>query len=293
MSAAKHHPRNPHQGRYDFEALVATCADLAGFLQPNKVGEISVDFADPAAVLCLNRALLAQHYGVAQWGLPEGYLCPAVPGRADYVLHLADLLGQRPQAIRALDIGTGASCVYPIIASRGSGWRVVGTDIDPVSIKTAKAIVDSNPGLANGIQLRQQRDKGAIFAGVVRPGERFDVSLCNPPFHASQAQANAANSRKRNNLGQQRRPLRDKLNFGGQGGELWCPGGELGFLKRMATESRTVGEQIGWFSSLLSKGGNIAPLRTELRKLGAAAVEVVPMAQGNKQSRFIAWRFGA
>lgn len=86
------HPRNPHQGRYDFPALTACLPELAAFVTITPRGEESIDFADPAAVKALNRALLAHFYGVRHWDIPPGYLCPPIPGRADYVHTAADLL---------------------------------------------------------------------------------------------------------------------------------------------------------------------------------------------------------
>ena len=81
------------------------------------------------------------------------------------------------------------------------------------------------------------------------------------------------------------------LNFGGQAAELWCPGGEAAFLKRMASESAQVAEQVLWFSSLVSKGSNVELLQGWLAKAGAAEVRILGMSQGQKQSRLVAWTF--
>ena len=146
------HPRNLHQGRYDFAALCACCPELQVHLQPNPAGDQTINFSDASAVLSLNQALLAHYYQVKHWQIPSGYLCPPIPGRADYIHYLADLLargnhGEVPlgKGVRVLDVGTGANCIYPIIGSQSYGWKFVGTDIDPVSIKTARAIVGANP----------------------------------------------------------------------------------------------------------------------------------------------------
>ena len=53
----------------------------------------TVDFSDPAAVSTLNAALLVSDYGY-DFSLPPGHLTPAVPGRADYLHLLADLLAE-------------------------------------------------------------------------------------------------------------------------------------------------------------------------------------------------------
>lgn len=88
------HPRNRHQNRYDFTALQQANPELTAFVRRSPAGEPTIDFADPLAVKALNRALLAHHYQVKNWDIPDGFLCPPVPGRADYIHHLADLLAQ-------------------------------------------------------------------------------------------------------------------------------------------------------------------------------------------------------
>lgn len=294
------HPRNPHRERYDFPALVRACPELAGFVRANPLGEPTIDFADPRAVRTLNRALLAADYGIRGWDLPEGYLCPPIPGRADYLHHLADLLGgdrggapPRGPGIRALDIGVGANLIYPLIGHQAYGWSFVGTDVDPGALAAAAAILQANPQLAGRIELRLQRDPGLLFEGVVRPGERFDLCLSNPPFHASAAEARAGSLRKWRNLGRpeaaaSRGPV---LNFGGRGGELWCPGGEAAFVCRMVRESAQQPGLCGWFTSLLSKSANLPRVQAALREAGAARVRVLEMSQGQKRSRIVAWGF--
>lgn len=297
-SKAPLHPRNRHNGRYDFPALIAASPELAAFVIRNPYGKQSIDFANPEAVKVFNRALLKQSYGIAHWDIPPGYLCPPIPGRADYLHGLADLLAAenggtipRGGAIQALDIGTGANCIYPLIGHREYGWHFSGTDIDAVALASARTIVSANK-LAKAIDLRQQNDPKKIFAGIIQPGERFDITLCNPPFHASAAEATGGSQRKWRNLGKldPKRKL-PVLNFGGQAKELWCEGGELAFVRRLAAESAEVGRQVCWFSTLVSKGDNVAPLQAVLKRLGAESVQLHDMAQGQKRSRFVAWSF--
>jgi len=292
------HPRNRHTGRYDFPALIAASPELAEYVILNPYGKQSIDFANPDAVRVFNRALLKQFYGIAHWDIPAGYLCPPIPGRADYLHGLADLLaarnaGEIPRGARihALDIGTGANCIYPLIGLREYGWRFTGSDIDAIALASARTIVAANR-LDKSIALRQQTDSRHIFENLVQPDDRFDITLCNPPFHASQAEANSGSQRKWRNLGKldPKRKLA-ALNFGGQAAELWCEGGEAAFIARLADESRGVAEQICWFSTLVSKTGNVQPLQARLKKLGAQQMQVSDMSQGQKRSRFVAWTF--
>ena len=288
------HPCNRHQGQYDFAELVQSCPELASLLIHNPSGGTTIDFADAHAVRVLNRALLRSQYGVQHWDLAQGYLCPPIPGRADYLHGLADLLsssaGSGNQTARVLDIGVGANCIYPLLGQASYGWRFVGTDIDAHALSAAQGIIDANK-LEGAIELRLQTQRGKIFAGVLKPDERFDLSLCNPPFHSSAAIADSVNRRKWRNFGVFEGTGTAALNFGGKGGELWCTGGEASFIKRMINESVTVRDQVLWFSSLVSKAGNVPDIVKQLKKVGAVEVRTVPMAQGNKQSRFVAWSF--
>ncbi|HDX8376751.1 TPA: 23S rRNA (adenine(1618)-N(6))-methyltransferase RlmF [Aeromonas dhakensis] len=289
------HPRNRHQAPYDFAALCLRTPELQPFVFVNPYGASTIDFADPAAVKALNKALLALHYGIQHWDLPAGYLCPPIPGRVDYLHRVADLLaesaGKVPtgKGVRVLDVGVGANCIYPLLGAREYGWRFVGSDIDPVSVKAASLLANSN-GLGSQIECRLQGRAGDIFQGIVAPRERFALTLCNPPFHASLAEASKGTERKLRNLGKE---VKDKpvLNFGGQKAELWCEGGEAAFLAAMINQSRAFAEQCLWFSSLVSKKENLPVAKKALTRVGARQVRVLEMAQGNKVSRVLAWTF--
>ena len=297
------HPRNLHRYGYDFPALLNSYPQLAQYVSKNAYGNLSIDFADPLAVKALNAALLKQHYTIVDWDIPEGALCPPIPGRADYIHYIADLLElDAPAANRAdaspgvtlLDIGTGANGIYPLIACQLYGWQCVGSDINPQSLDNVAAIIAKNPGLQERFTLRTQHDKNHIFEGIIQAGEFFDVSVCNPPFHASQEEALKGSRRKLNNLARNRgdkTATSAKLNFGGQAAELWCKGGEQAFLKKMIKESQAFSTQCCWFTSLVSKAENLKPATRLIRKLGAVDVREIEMKQGNKITRILAWTF--
>ncbi|WP_257311230.1 23S rRNA (adenine(1618)-N(6))-methyltransferase RlmF [Geothrix fuzhouensis] len=288
------HPRNRHGGGYDFPKLIAVCPELEPYVRRAPHGGPTIDFADPAAVKALNRALLLEAYGIRGWDLPADALCPPIPGRADYLHHLADLLAEggptpRGAAVRALDIGTGASVIYPLLGHQEYGWSFVASDLDGAALASAARILAANPGLEAAIALRRQPDPKAIFRNVVGPDERFDLTLCNPPFHASAREAREAAQTKWRKLG--RGAAGTTRNFGGRGAELWCEGGEAGFVRRMIDESVTLAIRVGWFTTLVSSSANLPGLHRALRQAGAVEVRTVPMAQGQKQSRFLAWTF--
>lgn len=291
------HPRNRHRTRYDFQSLIKTCPALAPFVQINKYGDESINFFDPAAVKMLNKALLQHHYGIEFWDIPEGYLCPPIPGRADYIHHIADLLAEKNKGktptgnnIKCLDIGVGANCVYPIIGHQEYGWSFVGSDIDPVAAGSAGKIVASNPSLKVHVEIRLQANAQNFFRGIIQSGEHFDLTICNPPFHASAADARSGSIRKLKNL-KGKNISKPVLNFGGQNKELWCEGGEAGFVQNMIQESREYENACGWFSTLISKESNLKGVYKTLEQTGAKTVKTIPMGQGNKKSRIVAWSF--
>jgi 23S rRNA (adenine1618-N6)-methyltransferase len=297
------HPRNLHEQGYDFPSLVKGCPPLAPYVHENTYGNLSIEFADPLAVKALNTALLKQYYRVIDWDIPEGALCPPIPGRADYIHYVAELLGvgepTKNQAntqpnISLLDIGTGANGIYPLLACQIYGWQCVGTDINPQSLENVALIIANNPTLKDRFTLRKQHDKNHIFEGIIQTGEFFDVSVCNPPFHASQEDALTSSQRKINNLARNRgeqKTTSSTLNFGGLEAELWCKGGERLFLKKLIKESQVFSTQCRWFTSLVSKIDNVEPAKKLILKLGAIDVREIAMKQGNKTTRILAWTF--
>lgn len=333
-ASGKLHPRNRHQGRYDFERLIAADVDvdggLAAFVGVNAHGERGVDFADPAAVKALNRALLKESYGIVGWDIPEHNLCPPVPGRADYLHYLADLLAASNQGkipkkkgLQVLDIGTGANCIYPLLGASEYGWQFVAADINAASLANAQKILDANPALAQQITLRLQPSANAIFKHIVNDDEWFDLSMCNPPFHTSLAEAREGTQRKWQNLGKvgltqnspsvvvpacrtgvlpaptrlagtilhQSTKANASLNFGGQDAELWCPGGELAFIGRMIKESATIATHCFWFTTLVSKSANLPGIYAALKQAKVYEHKTIAMSQGHKKSRLVAWTF--
>jgi 23S rRNA (adenine1618-N6)-methyltransferase len=291
------HSRNKHHGRYNFKQLIKSCPDLKPFVLVNDYNDESIDFFNPKAVKALNRALLAHFYDIKHWDIPQHYLTPPIPGRADYIHYAADLLANANQGIiptgnkiKCLDIGVGASCIYPIVGNKEYGWSFIGTDIDPVSIKSSGNIVAANPSLKGNVELRLQSDPKQIFQGIIRQEEHIDLTICNPPFHSSLAEAQAGTMRKLKNL-QQKKPAKLTLNFGGQNAELWCEGGEARFVENMIKESKRFATSCFWFTTLISKAANLKSVLYNLKTAGAIDVKTIPMGQGNKISRIVAWTF--
>lgn len=294
---SKLHPRNKHRERYNFKQLINSCPDLAQFVKLNEYKDESINFFNPEAVKMLNTALLKHFYKIDHWDVAEGYLCPPIPGRADYIHHIADLLsssnnGNIPKGdkIKCLDIGVGANCIYPIIGNKEYGWSFIGSDIDSIAIESANTIIQTNSSLKEKIELRLQDNKRAVFQGVIKDEERFDLSICNPPFHSSLKEAQSGTLRKLSNLKQEKVSKVIK-NFGGQSNELWCLGGEEKFIRNMIHESKQFATSCLWFSSLVSKKTTLKSIYSTLKKMRVSDIKTISMGQGNKISRIVAWTF--
>ena len=305
------HPRNQHRLGYNFEQLIAISPELQQFVAANKFnpetsGE-TIDFSNPNAVKALNKALLIANYDIKNWDIPENYLCPPIPGRVDYIHYIADLLASNNNGIipegenvQVLDIGIGANCIYPILGNSVYGWSFVGTEIDETAIQNCKKIIEDNPKLMDAISLQLQTESRFIFKNIITPEDRFSLTICNPPFHNSQEEATKSSIRKVNNLentrtttrgGAERSGAKPVLNFGGQNAELWCEGGELGFITQMIFESAKYPMQCLWFTTLVSKKENLASLYKTLNKVNVVEVKTIDMSQGQKTSRILAWTF--
>ena len=291
------HPRNKNRERYDLSALINVNPDLANYIKPNKYGESSVDFSNPLAVKILNKALLNHYYGIKNWEFPDENLCPPIPGRADYIHHIADLIcennfGDIPMGdkITCLDIGIGASCIYPIIGVTEYNWNFIGSDIDPRSIESANNIVNSNSSLKNKIECRLQKNQKNIFYGIIGKEDKIDLSICNPPYHSSAEDAQKGTRRKVKNLSG-KDTINTTLNFAGIGNELICDGGEYKFIQNMLRESKKFTKNCYWFSTLVSKQSNLKGIYKSLEKSEAKQIRTIPMETGNKTTRIIAWTF--
>ena len=297
---------------YDFKQLATICPELDPFVKINefnidssldnyrdKLAKQTIDFSNPKAVKALNKALLIANYDIQNWDIPKDYLCPPIPGRVDYIHYVADLLASSNndtipvgENVQVLDIGIGANCIYPILGNSVYGWSFVGTEIDEIALQNCKKIIETNPKLIDAISLQLQTESRFIFKNIITPEDRFSLTICNPPFHSSDAEATKSTIRKINNLNPNSiRTTKPVLNFGGQNAELWCEGGELGFITEMIFESAKYPLQCLWFTTLVSKKENLTSLYKTLNKVNIVEVKTIEMAQGQKISRILAWTF--
>ncbi|MEL7119460.1 MAG: 23S rRNA (adenine(1618)-N(6))-methyltransferase RlmF [Bacteroidota bacterium] len=290
------HKRNLHQSGYDFDALKKAYPDLEQHIILSKAGKETVDFSKSNSVLSLNQALLKHHYKIEFWDLPKNYLCPPIPGRADYIHYVADLLAKSFEGdvpvgkhVKALDIGVGANCIYPILGHKLYEWSFVGVDVDPIAVRSSKAIAEIN-GLKTKIEIRKQLREDRFFDNVIKENEEFALTICNPPFFKSEKEAEKVNVQKWSKLKKQKVHQANR-NFSGQRTELSYPGGEQTFIARMIQESRKFKTQCLWFTTLVSKKEHLDYLLKGLEKAKVVEHEIIEMRHGQKYSRILAWTY--
>ena len=162
------HYRNKNREQYDLSALKTSSPELKNYIIPNKFGVKPVDFSSPLAVKILNKAILNHYYGIKNWEFPDENLCPPIPGRVDYIHYVSDLLSDSKilDKISVLDIGTGATCIYPLLGVKEYDWNFIATDIELDSLDTAQDIIDDN-NLSDKIILRQQFNEENILEGII------------------------------------------------------------------------------------------------------------------------------
>lgn len=294
---SKLHVRNRNREPYDLSALTALTPELKPYIIANKYGEASVNFSHPQAIKLLNTSILKHYYGVHYWTFSDDNLCPPIPGRADYIHHIADLLaasnfGVLPEGkqVTCFDLGVGASCIYPILGVVDYDWNFIASDISPASIASSQAIVDANKCLKGKVDCRLQKRAQDYFYGVLNREESVDMVICNPPFHSSVEEAEKGNRRKVKHLtGKSAEEV--LLNFAGIHNELVCDGGERQFIHNMMKESAKFSKNSFWFSTLVSKKSHLKGIYKRLETMSVTRVETIPMGTGNKSSRMLAWTF--
>lgn len=74
------HPRSAHHGLYDYDKLITQCPQLQHHIIKNPSNENTIDYTNSESVYLLNKALLSLHYNIKHWEIPQGYLCPPIPG---------------------------------------------------------------------------------------------------------------------------------------------------------------------------------------------------------------------
>ncbi|XP_054431870.1 RNA N6-adenosine-methyltransferase METTL16 isoform X2 [Pteronotus mesoamericanus] len=247
----------------------------------------SLNFKDPGAVRALTCTLLKEDFGLSI-DIPLERLIPTVPLRLNYIHWVEDLIGHQASdkstLRRGIDIGTGASCIYPLLGSTLNGWYFLATEVDDMCFNYAKKNVEQN-NLSDLIKVVKVPQKTLLMDALKEESEIvYDFCMCNPPFFANQLEAKGVNSRN------PRRPPPSSVNTGGIT-EIMAEGGELEFVKRIIHDSLQLKKRLRWYSCMLGKKCSLAPLKEELRIQRVPKVTYTEFCQGRTMRWALAWSF--
>ncbi|XP_064234182.1 RNA N6-adenosine-methyltransferase METTL16 isoform X2 [Aotus nancymaae] len=249
--------------------------------------DYSLNFKDPEAVRALTCTLLREDFGLSI-DIPLERLIPTVPLRLNYIHWVEDLIGHqdsdKSSLRRGIDIGTGASCIYPLLGATLNGWYFLATEVDDMCFNYAKKNVEQN-NLSDLIKVVKVPQKTLLMDALKEESEIiYDFCMCNPPFFANQLEAKGVNSRN------PRRPPPSSVNTGGIT-EIMAEGGELEFVKRIIHDSLQLKKRLRWYSCMLGKKCSLAPLKEELRIQGVPKVTYTEFCQGRTMRWALAWSF--
>ncbi|KAM7413276.1 hypothetical protein PAMA_020589 [Pampus argenteus] len=278
------HPRNRYKDKPpDFAHLAAKYPDFQQHVHTSLTGRPVVNFKEPEAVRALTCTLLKEDFGLTI-EIPLERLIPTVPLRLNYIHWVEDLIDGQKQPRRGIDIGTGASCIYPLLGATMNGWYFLATEVDDICFDAATKNVEQN-NLSDLIKVVKVPQKTLLMDALKEETEIvYDFCMCNPPFFANQLEAKGVNSRN------SRRPPPSSVNTGGVT-EIMAEGGELEFVKRIIHDSLQLKKRLRWYSCMLGKKCSLTPLKEELRKQGVPKVTHTEFYQGRTMRWALAWSF--
>ncbi|KAI8970275.1 hypothetical protein BDF20DRAFT_916102 [Mycotypha africana] len=280
------HSRNIYIVEPDFKKLAEEFEAFKPFVKTTSQGRSFIDFKDPKAVKQLCVCLMRKDFNI-DIDFPLDTLCPAVPNRLNYILWLEDLLndtltlGEKKNEIRGIDIGVGASCIYPLLGcAQNQNWTFLGTEIDARSVEYALKNIKSN-NLQDRISIKYNEDPNKIF--LIEDNQiHYAFSMCNPPFYSSQEEVDEGLTNK------QSKPY---AVCTGSENEMITQGGELSFIKTMIDESLHLKKRIRWYTSMIGLKSTIRPLIRYLTAKGISNHFVTSFTQGKTTRWGIAWSF--
>ncbi|KAK3306416.1 uncharacterized protein B0T15DRAFT_527135 [Chaetomium strumarium] len=275
--------RRLYETEPDFKQLAKHDSRLAALLH----NDGQLDFSNPAATMQLTKTLLELDFGLTL-ELPDDRLCPPVPNRHNYILWLKDLMDTTSyeppgRKLCGLDVGTGASCIYPLLGAAQRPWNFVATDIDTRNLSYAKTNIKLN-GLEERIRLLERKPEDPLVPLDEASIQCIDFVMMNPPFYTSEDDMLSSAQKKA------RPPLSACT---GAPVEMVCEGGEVAHVGRLIGESLVLRDRIQWYTSMLGKLTSLEALIGQLREKGIDNYAVTEFVQGSKTRRWaLGWSFG-
>ncbi|KAI9063839.1 S-adenosyl-L-methionine dependent methyltransferase, partial [Trametes sanguinea] len=282
------HARNPYRTPPDFLALAEAYPPLKPHIVFARNGA-TIDFKNETAQRLLTEAILLRDFAL-KVELPPGRLCPPVPNRLNYILWLEDVVAtttlalglDRDRAVRGLDVGTGASAIYPLLGCRTNPtWSFTATELDELSLRFARQNVERND-LQHRISVLSADPSGPIFAPLKNSDVIYDFTMCNPPFYGSREEVLQSAEAKE---------FEPNAVCTGADVEMITPGGEAAFVGRMVEESLELRDRCRWFTSMLGKMSSLTSIVQSLRSKEVENYAISELVQGQTRRWVIAWSF--
>lgn len=154
------HPRNPFKAKPEYKTLADRYPAFKDYLVPyssNNSNKFKIDFNNAEALRCLSTVLLKDKFDL-DVNIPLDRLIPSIPQRLNYILWLEDIIEKcidddefKAGRLDLIDLGTGASCVFPLVSARtNDDWHFLATELDDYSLVCARQNCESN-NLSNRI----------------------------------------------------------------------------------------------------------------------------------------------
>ncbi|KAL9713829.1 hypothetical protein Ac2012v2_003440 [Leucoagaricus gongylophorus] len=188
------------------------------------------------------------------------------------------------RTIHGIDIGTGASAIYPLLACKMEpSWNFIATEIDDESLKYAEHNIETNK-LGDRIKLMRASPDGPIlFPLEDHSGPPFDFIMCNPPFYTSRAEIA--------HLAEFKELPPSSVCTGSENEIIYPPGGEVAFISQMIRESERYKEKCRWFTSMIGIVSTMFEIVTMLREYPVRTYAMTEFVQGQTRRWGIAWSF--
>lgn len=279
------HPRNLYKDKApNFRALAEKYPEFANCVFKDLKGKCHLDYKSPTSLRQLAIALLKEDFDL-EVEMPLNRLIPTIPLRLNYILWIEDILKELSDVKgKGIDIGTGATCVYPLLGCKKNGWEFLASEVDETNFTIAEKNIQRNK-MQEKIKVKKVSGKTALLELLEGNAGQFDFCMCNPPFFADHMEAQAITSSRSDD-----RAEPSSINTASVG-ESITEGGEAEFIKKIIVESVDFQGKIKIFTSMIGKKTNIPLVKKELRDHKIPNYQTTEFCQGKTMRWGIAWTF--
>ncbi|CAH1802081.1 unnamed protein product [Owenia fusiformis] len=277
------HPRNPYKHRKpDFKALAIKYSDFRRHVTQDLSGKVHMDFKSPESQRALTLTLLKEDFDL-DLELPLDRLIPTVPQRLNYILWLEDIMSKK-EGLFGVDIGTGASCIYPLLGCKTNKWKFIASDIDDINIYFAEKNVKANQ-MEDSIKVVKVAPESSLTDLIQPITNDVDFIMCNPPFFANNLEAQGILTTRKDD-----RPEPSAFSSA-HDSESVTPGGEVEFVKKLILDSRKLKSKVRLYTSLLGKKSSLPELKSFLKDNKVPNFGTTEFCQGRTMRWGIGWSF--